>query len=80
MSDWETGHRPKAPTPEQRAQLITRAQIVVAEGVRWASNIVVEITSNYGKYLTADQRTALKDASAALARFQHAALPPEYTP
>lgn len=45
-------------------------QEIVAHAVRWASNMLVEVTGNHGSILSEEQRQCLKDAAAALSRFQ----------
>ena len=56
----------RSPAPERVAE----AQYVVANAARWANNILCEVINNHGRYLTEGQRDALKEASAALSRFQ----------
>jgi protein-tyrosine-phosphatase len=47
----------------------TRREIV-REAVRWASNIVIEVTSNHHNVLTPAQREALRRAVKAMADFR----------
>ena len=56
------------------------AQHVVTNAARWANNMVTEVLHNYGRYLSTEQRAALKEATAALSRFQLAKLPEGYSP
>jgi len=49
---------------------VAEAQHVVASAVRWTNNIICEVVNNHGRYLTEEQRDALKQASSALSRFQ----------
>lgn len=48
-------------------------QILVENAVRWASNILVEVQSNHGRFLTEPQSEALRRACMALADFMSAA-------
>lgn len=59
---------------------VAEAQHVVTCAARWASNIIVEVVNNHGRYISPEQREALKDASAALGRFQLAKLPADFDP
>lgn len=49
----------------------TRVSLVAA-GVRWCSNILIELASDHVRVLSEKQREALKDAISALARFRDA--------
>jgi hypothetical protein len=47
-------------------------QELCAQAVRFASNILVETGSNFGVLMNAEQRVAIEQATAALARYQQA--------
>lgn len=47
----------------------TRKEIV-AHAVRWGRNMLVEVVGNHAKILTPEQRDCLKEATAALGRFE----------
>jgi len=62
------------------AERVAEAQHVAANGARWASNMIAEINSSHGRYLSVEQRDALKAASAAFLAFQMAKIPDGFTP
>lgn len=45
------------------------AEVVTGNGVRWASNILVELLGNYGEWLAPEKYEQLKSAVGVLAEF-----------
>lgn len=59
---------------------MTRDQdAVCSNGIRWASNILVELAGNYGRHMSEAQRDSLKRATAALNEYR-SEMPPEEDP